>query len=171
MRKAASHPEHMYAWCPMLQDEHDYELYRKLWRLRPTDVWKPSSEGAVIAHVEYRSAGFPIGHEAGLFFVDESKRPVIWIRRPQPPEDPSQPDVARASLSELITLAHERGHEASWRADDYQPMTMPEERRAWEQAERILRELGFNEWEIFESQKKYSLEAHAQSGTPEHPPR
>ena len=158
----------------MLQDEDEYDLYRKLWRLRPTDVWKPSSDGAPIARVEYRStADFPIGPEAGLFFVeharDGSEQPVIWIRREQPPEDPSKP-VAGANELELVTLAHERGHEASWRAGTYKAMTMSEERRAWEHAERILRAMGLNEWWTFEAQRNYSLQAHAQIGTPEDRP-
>ena len=36
-----------------------------------------------------------------------------------------------ADLRELITLAHERGHEMSWRVSTYVPNTMPEEERAW----------------------------------------
>ena len=156
----------------MLQDEYEYDLYAKLWRLRPTDVWKPSSEDAPTVHVQYRGPDFVVGYEAGLFlFVptsDGSERPLIWIRRTPCPVDLTEPDVTRANMSELCTLAHERGHEASWRAGTYESMTMSEERHAWEHADRILRDLGFKDWCSFEVAKNYSLEMHAKMGTPEY---
>jgi hypothetical protein len=65
-----------------------------------------------------------------------------------------------ANLEELISLAHERGHEASWRAGTYVPESMPEERRAWGWTGDLLRSLGFSEWTAFDEHQRFSLEEH-----------
>jgi hypothetical protein len=70
-------------------------------------------------------------------------------------------------VRELISLAHEHGHEASWRAGTYEVTTMPEERRAWDHARALLQELGFDDCAAFEDAKRESLEVHRLRGTAE----
>jgi hypothetical protein len=94
--------------------------------------------------------------------------PHIRVARPFCP-DGDEPDLAGAHVRELISLAHERGHEASWRAGTYEVATMPEERqrRAWDDARALLQKLGFDDWAAFEDAKQESLEVHRLRGTAE----
>jgi hypothetical protein len=92
--------------------------------------------------------------------------PHIRVARPFCP-DGDEPDLAGADIRELISLAHVRGHEASWRAGTYEVTTMPEERRAWDHAQAMLQERGFDNWAAFEDARRESLEGHRLRGTPE----
>jgi hypothetical protein len=78
-------------------------------------------------------------------------------------------DPAGASLRELISLAHERGHERSCHDRTYpkNPPTMREEHRAWDHAKKILDSMGFTDWDEFDEAKETSLEAHRRRNTPE----
>ena len=96
--------------------------------------------------------------------------PQIRVARVQPPDDSEDippPDFGGANVRELISLAHERGHEESWRAKTYEVRTMSEEHRAWSHAEMLLRALGFQEWSEFHAHKQDSLDGHRRRGTPE----
>jgi hypothetical protein len=139
------------------------ELYERLWTL--------SEHENPRVRVMYRSpAAFSDGHAgaAAIFMLQQDGRdhPAIWVCRERPPSPQYSAHVAGASITELISLAHERGHERSWRMGSYQPMTMDEENRAWDHAEELLRGMGFDEWDAFKEHKAVSLGEHASRGTP-----
>ena len=91
----------------------------------------------------------------------------IWVGRAPVPAKCTKADLDRATLPELISLAHERGHEMSWREKTYVPNTMPEELREWDHAEKLLRQMGFVDWDVFAAKKEFSLAEHRRRGTPE----
>jgi hypothetical protein len=149
----------------MLSEEHA-RIYEKLWRLS-------SKAEPTAAPVYWDKGGMP-NREVGLFTPpqDEGDIPRIRIARDNPPDDLAEdtiPDLDGATLDELITLAHERGHEESWHAGTYpiDPPTMSEERRAWSHAERLMRALGFHEWKAFIHHRQASLFRHSLHGTPD----
>lgn len=87
-----------------------------------------------------------------------NKQPGILVFRPERvPAESTEPDIAVATLAELITLAHERGHATSFRAETYVDKSLAEERRAWEHARSILDGLGFTEWDAFNEREKEGL--------------
>lgn len=142
------------------------EIYVKLWHM--------SDHAERPVRVRYVRGGFVnvVDGASALFFTDLDSRPHpgIWVRRERVPAESSKPDLEGASLGELITLAHERGHEQSWRDATYRAMTMEEEKRAWTLAEQLLQGLGFFELDTtdaFERHRDYSLERHLAAGTPE----
>ena len=154
------------------------EIYQALWCSsdgdeRPeTPSWYLSHDDEGPAPVFYVRHGFGQG-ERGMFMLCLENNgvvtggPRIWIWRQLPPDPQDEPDLVGADLEELITLAHERGHEQSCRDRTYQVRAMAEERRAWVHAERILKSLGFEEWTAFEDHKLDSLAEHAKHGTPD----
>ncbi len=137
----------------MLDDEQE-KVYSALW-------WLLLGDGVACI---YRD-DLPLG-DALFTFVEGAVRPAIWVRRSPIPTPANQPNLAGASPRELILLAHERGHEASWHDGSYKPSSMEEERCAWRHAERILLELKFD-MVGFETEKKYALMMHEAIGTPE----
>lgn len=138
------------------------EIYEHLWLMsenkkprvrvmyRPANAFKAEYSGA-----------------AAIFMTSLGGRdhPGIWVQRDQPPAAQNKHDTSGATVSELVSLAHERGHEQSWRDGTYEPMSMPEERRAWTHAEALLRSLGFDAWDVFEEHKAISLGEHERRGT------
>ena len=142
-----------------------------------TTLWTLSDEADPPVYPRYREKGkMRSSGERGLFALWDGDRPFPHIRvaRETCP-DSVDDDPKGADLRELISLAHERGHEASWRADTYEVTTMAEERRAWSHAEMILRVLAFQNWPEFQAAKRFSLDEHQKRGTPEvtlaRPPR
>lgn len=142
------------------------QIYTALWHFSD-DVDRPVA-------VLYNNMGFEPGQAAMFmthladdrgFVIDD--QPRIWIWRYPAPDPSDEADLAAADLRELIALAHERGHELSWRAGTYEVRSMQEERRAWANADGLLRDLGFDSWPDFEDAKRYSLAEHVRRGTPE----
>lgn len=146
----------------MLDTDEQRDMYRRLWTM--------SDEADPPVRVLYEIDEFmPLPGLAAVFCesMDDGDGPGIRVRRDSCPPEPWEPDVDGATLGELISLAHERGHEHSFRAGTYHAMSMAEEDRAWTNAEVLLRSLGFEEWDAFTEAKKNSLEVHRQRGTPE----
>jgi hypothetical protein len=141
------------------------EIYRTLWN-RDADatprIW-----------ARYKSRQFmPREYQDSLgVFVCETDigngRPEVWIRRERVPGKSMEPDIANATLAELVTLSHERGHAVSFRAGTYQVSKLPEERRAWDHARVLLGELGFDEWDTFDTHRADSLAEAARRGLTE----
>jgi hypothetical protein len=133
-----------------------------------TRLWHLSDDAAPPVFALYELAGMMPNGERAYFATHRDDRAFAHIRvaRPFCP-DGDEPDLAGADMRELISLAHERGHEASWRAGTYEVTTMPEERRAWTHARALLQELGFADWAAFEDAKRASLEVHRLRGTSE----
>lgn len=151
------------------------EIYKELWsedELPEKPSWYLADDDARPVKVFYDTFSFKDG-EAGKFMTHRERDgritdgPQIWIYRQQPPDPQDEPDLAGAGPEELITLAHERGHEQSWRDRTYRATTMAEERRAWGHARRILGSLDFTEWTEFEDHMRISLAKHVSHGTPE----
>lgn len=119
-------------------------------------------------HVLYDLVEMMPNGEAAYFatHLDEREFPHIRVARDFVPQS-DEPDLEGATLRELISLAHERGHEASWRAGTYVENNMAEEHRAWKHAEQILRELGFEDWSSFEEAMRVSIAEHMRPGTPQ----
>lgn len=137
-----------------------------------TALWTLAREAKPPVDPVYWHAGDMQG-ACALFIPPQydGQDPQIRIASAAPPDDSEDippPDLNGASLRELISLAHERGHEQSWRERTYPvTMTMVEERRAWSHAEKLLRALGFQEWSAFHVHKQESLDEHRRRGTPE----
>lgn len=137
---------------------HLAALYERLWSL--------SDQAAPPCRCFYRPWGFLArrygaeGEQPMMFFPHVGElsdagvwvdvvRPAIWIARDPVPVRNFRPDVVGASLEELFGLAHERGHERSWRegthvsseASTDGPRILDEERRAWRYAVELLGEL------------------------------
>lgn len=144
------------------------KIYTKLWTL--SDEASPPVFSTYGDEKAMRTTA-----ELGLFALYDGDRPFLQIRVKRDPNCPDgdEADPAGADLRELFTLAHERGHEASWREDTYEVTTMAEERRAWSHAEKLLRDRGFDDWIRFEAAKRASLSMHQKRSTPEAtlPPR
>jgi hypothetical protein len=139
------------------------EIYVTLWN-RDEDA-TPAIGARYSTH-----RGMPDEYRTSLgIFVRETregnKHPGILVFRPERvPAESTEPDVATATLGELITLAHERGHATSYRAETYVEKSLAEERRAWEHARSMLEELGFAEWDAFNERQKLGLELAAEHG-------
>lgn len=138
-------------------------------------LWHLSDDRTPPVRVSYEFSmfkGAPAPDAGALFLTGQviggkqKDVPGIWIKRNPVPSPRNQPDLDNASAEELISLAHERGHESSWRAGTYEPTTMAEEHRAWAHAEQLLRDLGFDLWLQFEEAKQHSLDEHIKHGTP-----
>ncbi|HEY0475947.1 MAG TPA: hypothetical protein VGD37_00400 [Kofleriaceae bacterium] len=146
------------------------KIYAALWHISDDD----DRPGWVL----YNNMGFEPG-QAAMFMthladdrgIVTDDQPCIWVWRSPAPDPSDEPDLAGADLRELMALAHEHGHERSWRACTYEARSMPEERRAWANADAILRDLGFDSWSEFEDAKRFSLAEHVRRGTPETAPR
>ena len=81
----------------------------------------------------------------------------ISIERVPVPSRAHHPDLAEATVAELVSLAHERGHERSERFGTYiatstadHSSALTEERRAWKTARTMLALVGFDEWNVFD---------------------
>ncbi len=137
-------------------------MYRRLWALS-NDATPPVFASYVHRSRIVGSAMFFLEPEQGVFC------PGIWVGRERDrlPAECDQPDLEHTTLPDLITLAHERGHERSWRERTYVPSAICEERRAWRHAVDILDEMGFTDWDAFEKAKDFSLTVHRRHGTPE----
>ncbi len=148
----------------MLASDELRDIYRRLWAL----ALKPSDETRPPVRVLYQlDEWMPMGTAAAFFLRDgDVFDPQIWVGRMPCPSEPWKPDLDRATLRELISLAHERGHELSWRKGTYVEHSMPEEHRAWEHADEILRSMGFTDWDAFALAKEESLAEHRRRGTP-----
>jgi hypothetical protein len=133
-----------------------------------TELWHLSGEAIPPVFALYELADMMPNGERAYFatYLDGRPFPHIRVARLSCPDD-DEPDLSGADMRELISLAHERGHEASWRAGTYEANTMPEERRAWDHARALLRDLGFDDWDAFEDAKRESLEVHRLRGTAE----
>lgn len=134
------------------------EIYRTLWEDCGTSP---------AIHVVYMAPPhFPNG-EAALFYrsMQGEERPGIWVQRWPVPPDSDEPDLEGADVRELISLAHERGHEQSYREGTYEADCMPEEHRAWKHARARLERLGFEDWPAFEEAKAVSMARHRAKGT------
>jgi len=132
-------------------------------------LWSLSRDATPPVDPVYSDSIGTMGARA-IFIPGEDDDPQIRVARALPPDDDQvvpPPDVAGADLHELITLAHERGHEMSWRARTYEVRTIAEEHRAWSHAEMLLRALGFQEWQTFLDHKQDSLNEHGRRHTPE----
>lgn len=136
-----------------------------IWDLDGKTIIRPSADAVCARYWLYGL--MPDGQAAYFALSDGSLGPHIRIGRERVPAPAFHPDLNGATLLELMSLAHERGHEASWRNGTYAPGAMPEERRAWDLAEAMLRELSFEDWEEFRQAKQFSLEEHRRLGTPE----
>jgi hypothetical protein len=150
----------------MLDTAELRDIYQRLW------TWTSSIPGDTKPPVPaLYDGGLRIRNGAvALFALTLGKRdfPRVWVLRVPCPARCTEPNLDGATLPELISLAHERGHERSWREGTYPGrMTMPEEHRAWDHAERLLRSMGFVDWDRFESQRERSLAEHRRRGTPE----
>jgi hypothetical protein len=141
-----------------------------------TELWHLSDNATPPVKVLYRPdmfGSFDPG-QVGKFvpYLEDKKEnkrdlPQIWIKRTPPPVPEYKPDPDGADLRELITLAHERGHEQSWRDKTYMANTIAdmantiaEERRAWDHAECFLRKRRFEHWTEFNASKQESLDQH-----------
>jgi len=137
-----------------------------------TALWTLSREADPPVNPVYWDAS-DMEKDASALFIppqydgDDPQIRVARVRPPDDSEDVPPPDLNGASLRELISLAHERGHEQSLREGTYRAMTMEEEQRAWSYAEKLLRALGFQEWPAFHAHKQDSLDEHRRRGTPE----
>lgn len=142
-------------------------IYVDLWKNGPANARRETV-------VEYYLLGFCrhlLGVEAGVFMTHDGERdpdlPVIWILREVVPDDDAcfEPDLSGADLNELLTLAHERGHERSFWDGTYQlGGGLAEEERAWDHAADLLRGLGFTEWPAFHENRATSLRLHRENG-------
>ena len=141
------------------------EIYRNLWNMNSLFQKPPPNKPVAIAYQSF--ARMPDG-QAAFFATHEGDRPFPHIRigRHPVPAECWKADLEGATVLELVSLTHERGHEQSWRDGTYKPNTMPEEFRAWSHAEVMLRALGFNDWLAFEDAKRGSLDEHRRRGTP-----
>jgi hypothetical protein len=135
-------------------------IYTKLWHL--------SDEATPPIFAQYELDSMMPDSALAYFATGLDNRPFPHIRvaRPSCP-DGDEPDLARADIRELISLASVRGYEASWRAGTYKANTMPEVRGAWNHARELLQELGFEDWAAFDEAKQESLEGHQLRRTPE----
>jgi hypothetical protein len=95
--------------------------------------------------------------------------PRIWIERTPEPHEHNRPDLADATLEELMSLAHELGHLDSYRRGTYvstddssvsKDIRMREETSAWEYAERRLRSLRFSTWQSFYAHREAAIASH-----------
>lgn len=146
-------------------DAKHTEIYSALWNLS-------------LAHTHpcrcsYRSAGARTndeGYPTSEFFEPRSTGQALRIEigRYEVPGNSVRPDPAGATPDELVSLAHERGHERSWRARTYvstsggdvTPAELAEEHRAWGYAEAILSDLGFTDWGRFEVRRRAALKSY-----------
>jgi hypothetical protein len=150
------------------------EIYVKLWGSTEDDTPIPA------LYMGPRS--FRALDEAGLFttYCRESgeKRPQVWIRRWPVPSASDEPDLDDATLEELLTLAHERGHARSFedgnrtgeldRVSDLPASSWPgllrhekelifnEEVTAWDNARELLGE-DFDAWGAYDEKRETSL--------------
>jgi len=144
----------------MLDTDEHRDMYRRLWDLVGKDPPVP-------ALYEY-APDMPLDTAACFYTHDgDVLDPRILIGRTPCPAQCTKPDLDRATLNELISLAHERGHERSWREGTYRENSMPEERRAWKHARDILGSMGFKDWDAFAAARESSLAEHGHRGTPE----
>jgi hypothetical protein len=133
-----------------------------------TKLWYLSDEATLPVSVVYELADLMPNGELAYFAPHLDDRPFPHIRIAPPAcADGDELDVAGADILELISLAHERGHEASWRSGTYEVTTMAEKRRAWDHARELLHQLELDSWAAFEGTKRESLEAHWLRGTAE----
>jgi len=135
-------------------------IYTKLWHL--------SDEASPPVCARYELADVMQSGALAYFAtgLDDRPFPHIRVARPSCPDD-DEPDLAGADIRELISLASVRGYEASWRAGTYEANKIPEVCRAWDHAQALLQELGFDDWAAFETAKEESLEGHRFRETPE----
>jgi hypothetical protein len=120
-----------------------------------TKLWHLSDDAIPPVFALYELAGMMPNGERAYFatYLDDRPFPHIRVARPFC-TDGDEPDLAGADVRELISLAHERGHEASWRAGTYH-------------ARALLQALVFDDWAAFEDAKRESLEGHRLRGTAE----
>jgi hypothetical protein len=120
---------------------------------------------------------------SGLFsthpYDPDKFRPEVWLARAPTPKPRTEPDLAGATLEELLVLAHELGHVRSYRKNErpdgyrhavdagapnwstlkehQKAMISDEEVRAWDYARVILTDEGFDDWGAYEEKRANSL--------------
>jgi hypothetical protein len=107
----------------------------------------------------------------------------IDIFRDEVPQPENEPDLVTQPLEDLITVAHEYGHHSSYVAGEQSEelwiashvlcesrdrclteregnLVLGEESRAWSNGRRVLAEIGFDDWERYDSRASAGLEVY-----------